>query len=309
MTNDRDLHPEASAGHNNPDVPHLEPFDPVIAERFGLLDRVDPPDPVVGLRPSKTTTLPTVDSDRSRFLLAVAAAVALLVMAAGAFIASSGGDESIDVAGDMASESGDELSTRSTTNATLSVEPRVSDRETTTSAPPADSDKPSPSDSVVNPTQVDQTASSTVPETGKTTETGPTTVPETTVPKTTVQETTVPETTDPETTDPKSTLPPEAELVTIRGVVTEVMLDCQVHVILNEDGTTNTTGPVICDGGNFIVVDGIRISTSSGYVPVEMAFNNHPEWLRPGLQVTVIAVQDPGGWVHVNCEACSITRG
>jgi len=304
MTNHSESHREPSTGHNNPDVADLDPFDPVIAKRFELLDRVDPPDPVVALRPSTATTLPPPESDRSRFLLAVAAAAVLLIVAAGAFLFASPGDEDIDVAGDLVSESGAELSTTATTAATLSVEPRVSDRETTTTPPQADSDNPVPSNSVPNPTQVDQNSSSTVPETGETKETGPTTVPETTIP-----ETTVPKTTVPETTVPRNTLPPEAELVTIRGVVTEVMLDCQGHLTLNEDGTIDTSGAIMCDGGNFIVVDGTRISTSSGYVPAEMAFNNHPEWLRPGLRVTVTAVRDSGGWVHVNCDACGVRRG
>lgn len=103
-------------------------------------------------------------------------------------------------------------------------------------------------------------------------------------------------------------VPGDGQLVTVAGIVTEVFLDCQSWMVLNEDGDAEHRGGISCDGGSYIVVDGTRIQTSSGFVSADMAFDQHPVELQPGTFVTVTAVKGPFGGLTLDCSRCGVRR-
>lgn len=277
-----------SGNNSGPDDTNIfedETYDPVVAQRFELLKRATPP----AVEPASPEAAPGVDatsgSDRRRFLLATAAAAALLVAAVAAFVVAGNGD-SVEVAGDVDSseEAADGVGDESDQDAVP------------TTVPPPDADGSTTTAMLVSTDSV-ETASSA--ETSPDETSVPTEPPETS------------ETTSAENppTNPETTIPADGDLVTIRGVITEVMLDCNSHLILKDNGEVEQSDAIMCDGGNFIVVDGNQISTTSGFVPADMAFNNHPDWIKPGLQVTVTAFRERAGWLHLNCDECRIRRG
>ncbi len=107
--------------------------------------------------------------------------------------------------------------------------------------------------------------------------------------------------------------PPDAEkMVTIRGMVTEVFTDCQSRLILNDQDEVESVGPVSCDGGSHIIVNGTRIQTASGYLMSEAdMYGKHLSTLRPGQNVSVTAVPtaSAGGMLTLNCVLCQIKLG
>ncbi len=97
------------------------------------------------------------------------------------------------------------------------------------------------------------------------------------------------------------------ETVAVRGTVTEVFTDCVSRLVLTETGQVVETGPISCDGGSFIVVDGNRVFTSSGYTSADLAFDKHPSNLKPGMDVLVTAVRRGGsGPLTLDCDSCRI---
>lgn len=129
--------------------------------------------------------------------------------------------------------------------------------------------------------------------------------------------------TDEQVEEPADELPPpttepsddeqggeSAATTRISGVVTEVMTDCASHLVLGADGSVENAGAVTCDGGSFVIINGTRIYTSSGYVPAELAFDKHSSKLRPGMSATVIAAPiTDGGPLGLRCDACSLQIG
>jgi len=96
------------------------------------------------------------------------------------------------------------------------------------------------------------------------------------------------------------------DLLIFEGLVTEVFTDCQSRWILNDRNEPEQVGPVSCDGGSHIIVDGQRIQTSSGYMGIGSAFNRHPRTLRPGMVAKVVAVGHANGIVSLDCAQCSV---
>ncbi len=93
----------------------------------------------------------------------------------------------------------------------------------------------------------------------------------------------------------------------VRGTVTEVFTDCVSRLVLTETGQVVETGLISCDGGSFIVVDGTRVFTSSGYTSADLAFDKHPSNLKPGMDVLVTAVRRGGsGPLTLDCDSCRI---
>ncbi len=283
----------------------VDAHDPVVAAQFELLNGVTPPDPVVVERPMVAGA--TASSGRRSFVLATAAAAAVLVIGLAAFAVSRGGGDTVDVAGELptaddtdgASEPGDtdgdvgELVVSTTTSDAAEEALDLASDDDAEDAGDGSDDDQSEAGSDDDDASVDSDDDNSEPGDS-----------------------------DPPSTDDEAIPLPDngtgkdssvddrvGQVVTIRGVITEVMLDCNSHVKLNEKGEIVNDGAVMCDGGNFIVVDGRTIFTTSGYVAESMAFNKHPEWIKPGQRVVVTAMQEPGGWTHLDCDRCQIRMG
>ncbi len=267
-----------------------------------------------------STTAEARESERPvALLVGAAAAVLIAVLAVGLWVT----NEPATLATSTGSETGEAVAedSSSTEAPTTTAGPAT----TTTSAPattttlrnaaPADA----PTTTAVSPTTIDPVTTTLPPETTTLPETtlppGTTLPPETTVlPETTVSpETTVPPTTAVptettihlSTTVPPDPTSPDEETIEITGVVTEIWRDCNYTHILNPDGTIDGGGPVICDGGDAVVVDGKRIHTSSGYVFDGESFSNHPPNLMLGDVITVVVLRDPEfGTFSTNCAVC-----
>ncbi len=100
-----------------------------------------------------------------------------------------------------------------------------------------------------------------------------------------------------------------ADTTRISGLVTEVMVDCQSHQVLGDNGKVEDTGAVTCDGGSFIVVNGTRIFTSAGFTAAEFYWDKHNPKLRPGLNVSVVAAPIAGGPLGLACDECGVRIG
>ena len=89
------------------------------------------------------------------------------------------------------------------------------------------------------------------------------------------------------------------------------MTDCVSNLLLNDAGEVVEGGPVMCDGGSYIVVNGTRIFTSSGFVSADLAFDKHPKNLKPGQRVSVTAARTggPSGPLTVACDVCGVRIG
>jgi hypothetical protein len=95
-------------------------------------------------------------------------------------------------------------------------------------------------------------------------------------------------------------------LLSVEGVVQEVFEDCARYRVL-EGGAVVERNNITCDGGSFIVVDDVRIQTSSGFVPVEESYVTEISDITPGdtLKVSYIAGEFTNS---INCEECGITE-
>lgn len=297
---------------NHEQEPEPTPFDvdahdPVVAEQFELLNGVTPPDPVVVERPMVAGA--TALAGRRSFVLATAAAAAVLVIGLAAFAVSRGGD-TVDVAGELptadetdgASEPGDtdgdvgELVVSTTTSdAAEEALDLAPDDDAEDAGDASDDDQSEPGSDDGDASDDSDNSNDDNSEPG-----------DSDAPSTDDEATPLP---DNGTGKDSSVDDRVGQVVTIRGVITEVMLDCNSHVKLNEKGEIVNDGAVMCDGGNFIVVDGRTVFTTSGYVAESMAFNKHPEWIKPGQRVVVTAMQEPGGWTHLDCDRCQIRMG
>jgi len=315
----------------------------VVAERFRLLDQVPVPDlgPLMASTPAATpgpssgrrrvVLAVAAAPGRRRFVLAVAAAAAVLALATGAFVAALGDDNSsVEVAGELvstdvadvaegggstdgsASSSSDDGENRRGSTLLVPQASRSENSPTSTESGDGDGDRDGVSTDVIDAADGDggsATPSTTVvdpPDSEPTIRSSVTTMPpETSSPDTSIPKTTVPETTVWETSVPETTVP-EGELRSLTGIVTEVMLDCQRHLVLNERGEVVDGPAIMCDGGSFIVVNDVRIFTTSGYVPADMAFNKHPEGIKPGQRVSVIGLMIGPRTMTLNCDRCGV---
>jgi len=312
-------------GDHIPSTNGEEPLDPLLADRFRLLDQVDPPAVSLARRLEPSATVPPVhlDGQRSGLIMATAAAAVVVLIGLSALVVASrnsGSDVEAATAAGIASDRADADSALDdegeapTSEAVRSTEERASGAV-------ADADQAALdlSDEAPTTTGRDVTANlkdtTTVPPTTEQVETTVVTEPPTS--ETTSKPPSTPLVTMPPVTEPKgetTTSPPTSkpdsakETVVIRGKVNEVFTDCQSRLVLNQEGKVESLGPISCDGGSYIMVDGIRIQTSSGYVPAEMAFNKHPDNLRPGQQVMVVAMPYPdgGGLLTLDCDSCRV---
>lgn len=320
-----------------------DPYDPEVAERFALLDRlVPPPVPLAGgepmvartetgsPRPSTVEVLPASPSSPGRrrrpALLAAAAAVVVLV-GVGA-MALTGGDDGpgpglveAGPAADGVGTDGTDGATDRSVGSTAAIDDDGtaggdgqadgSSSEAITVEVPGDPEEDgdtaateSSSTTTIAPSSTATTSASTTASTdatdgdhdggGDPSDGGAPVIP---------KETTVPERPTGSIVDRG-----DGQLITISGIVTEVFRDCQSWMVLNEDGVAEPRSGVSCDGGSFIVVDGRRIQTSSGYVAAEMTFDKHPAELQPGTFVVVIAVNGPYGGPTLDCDRCGVGR-
>lgn len=326
----------------------FDSYDPVVAERFTLLDRATMPRR--DALPPTTPEAPVVGTrhggSRPWYHLAAAAAVAVVAGASVVAIAQLGDRQDVQATtGDNLSIEADETPSdedRQSEKRSLTVEVPSPDPaptgDTRTGAdseaePPADdqvtgdSSADEPDSAATTTTQpadqsnsdgtapgIEGTTGSTEAPDPSTTSTTSTSRPSTTTeaPPTSA-EGTVRTTTTRDLTPGSSWLdPPTPEkMLTITGVVTEVFTDCMSRLILNDAGKVESIGPVSCDGGSYIIVDGVRIQTTSGFTEADSQFGKHPAWLRPGHTVKVTAVPTGAGGrlLSLDCVQCLVQLG
>lgn len=303
-----------------------DPFDPVIAERFRLLDQLVPPavlPPVAGDLPP----VAPIDRHRRRHqLVLVAAAVAVLVGASAAVLLtrgdSSSGVDTYEPAsdGEGPEDAGDDSpsSTDGVDQASSTANPESPDADERTEAGGGSQDG-----TTTTPEQAaaatagsaeapssDRTtsigSSATTPTTATaTTPTGPTTP--TSAGSTTSTSTGSTSTTATSTTATTSGQPGQDTRIVVHGIVTEVFTDCVSHLVLEDEMVVSVT-PVSCGGGSRIVVDGVRIQTSSAVGGT--GFDSHRPDLRPGARVNVNAMVLAGtGVTTLDCPGCGIRGG
>lgn len=322
------------------DLGDHEPFDSAIAERFRLLEQIPPPTDVLNRRPL-TPPVPVTPSgavasfpQRPRSPRRLAALAAALALAGGSAIAVTGlgrdstGVETVDPAGGPQLPSVSSLPVDVAGGSrVVAVEasgvgevhrPEGSDsraeagQDSGTGEPEASGGSDDPSEEGTPPsTEENQTASSTA--TTSTTDSSSVTSGNDTAAEDT--STTAPVTTTSTTTTTSTSLwtsvnPGKDGMLTIRGTLTEILTDCQSHLRLDSEGQVVEVSPVSCDGGSWIVVDGNRIQTSSGFVSEDQAFDRHDPSLRPGRQVVVVAVSPPGvARLSLDCPVCRVNGG
>ncbi len=281
---------------------HDGDFDPVVAERFRVLERVTPPGATLkrmAVAPTGRRAFgPDWSGPRTRFLTAVAACVGLLAVGAIAIVAANAGDETgdVDVAGEAA-----EVDVAVTAGGTAGGVAADSSAPLVVEGDPATS------------TTVHSTATTVADDanSGDTDEADVAVGEAQEPPETTDLVTT---TTEKETTPPTEEPPPDdggesgSDKISIRGVVTEVFTDCSSRLVLNEAGEVVQGGPVTCDGGSYITVDGTRIFTSSGFTSADLAYDKHPVNLKPGQEVAVTAapIGGAGGPLGLACDTCRV---
>lgn len=319
----------------------FDSYDPVVAERFTLLDRATMPDRDGS--PVSPVGAPVVGIDVGRYRpwrhLAAAAAVALVAGASVVAVAKRGEQQDVEAStGDNPSIAADQgpapeggkdepksltvevpgpegqSSYAATTGGDAEDEAGAGDDPSDGgSADGADSttttiaSNPDESDDGSRASGVERTTGSTeAPEPSTTDQSRPAT---TATPTTTVLAT-VRTTTTRDLVPGSSWLnPPTPEkMITIRGQVTEVFTDCMSRLVLNEAGEVESIGPVSCDGGSYIIVNGTRIQTTSGFTAEDDSFGKHPESLRPGQTVKVSAVPTGanGQLMTLDCVLCGV---
>ncbi len=284
-------------------------FDPDVAQKFELLDRVEPP--ALSLDPSSTRSQVAADpmagntSPERRYLVPLAAAAATVILAISAVALTGGSDKRVETADDGEASAALQSDTRSSGDDGENGDASAAEEE----APSDEMD-----DGTATPdeeAEADEAGTSTAP--ALTVEPKPTTssIRTTTTEAEATTTTPVEETTTTPTTEKTTTTVAEAmDVVVLRGVVSEVMTDCVGNVYLDPNGEI-VNGPVLCDGGSYVVVDGTRVQTSAGYTFEEFAFNKHDPDIRPGQKVSVTAGREGGsnGPLSLRCETCQIRRG
>lgn len=275
--------------------------DPVVADRFRLLDRVPTPDvtsPTTGLAGPNGAD---PSGRRSGFLLAVAACVGVLMVGIVALVAANAGDGN-----DVAEEVGE-----------IGDVPVVADEASDTAAPLVVEGDSGAADRGATPDTDGDTGSDNTPGGAAESDAEETDPPSTSGtpdddapavdddrPVTTASTATT-------TAAPPTTAGPDdtaGETIALQGTVTEVFTDCVSRLLLTDTGQVVQGGPVTCDGGSYIVVDGTRVFTSSGFTSADLAFDKHPSNLKPGQEVSVIAVRTGGssGPLTLACDSCRL---
>ncbi|MEM9566132.1 MAG: hypothetical protein AAGA93_26160 [Actinomycetota bacterium] len=269
-----------------------EPFDPEVAERFRLLERLDPP--AIDLRAAAPRPVSLVErrstgSGRGRVLAIAAALVVIGATSAAVFLSSgerSSGVEAIEAA------------TVEDTTATDDVTER-DDSPTTTLVVTGGDDESggdAASGGAAGDAGSEASDSTGSTETPATTETTVTTTPSVTE-----------DTSSPTTPSTTGTAVPADEVITITGELTEVFTDCASHLVVAPGGQIRSIGEISCDGGSWIKVDGRMIRTSSGFTTRDQVFDRHLADLQPGQQVTVAAIALSGqGLFSLGCPTCGI---
>ena len=264
-----------------------EPFDPVVAEQFRLLDRLDPPalpDPTVVAPTGPSAMSEPVGGRRGPLVLAAAATVVVLAaVAAVALVGGGDGGSGVETVRPAADAGDGSTGEGSTTQATTSEQTALSIGGTDTG---------NGGDAVT--TGSTEGPGSSTPGSDPDPSSTPTTVPDDEAAAPTTGSTLY------------SFVPTDDSIVTISGLVTEVFTDCQSHLVLAGD-EVHSQDEVSCDAGSWIVVDGVRVRTSSGFTTSDQAYDRHRPDLRPGDRVTVTAVT-PGGrnQYSMDCPLCSI---
>jgi hypothetical protein len=296
-------------------------LDPLIAERFRLLEALRPPTDLVG-RNGGAARGPAIAPARPRRRAVLAAAAAIVVVAAvsaAALLVRGDGTSGLETV-DPADRPGptDPADDR----ALLTVDPSSTTTGPGPTAAPEGTgrpgEQPEPDGAGDDGSDADGDGSTT-PGGAAAGSTGSTTPPSD--PPATSATTRPPGSGGTTTANPPPSAPgvgsttssggPGGDAtVTVRGRVTEVFTDCQSHLVLNPQGKVVPRNPVSCDGGSWIEVDGTRVRTSSGFVASGRAFDRHDPGLRPGTMVAVTARSPAGnGPLTLDCPTCGIGPG
>ncbi len=303
---------------------HDDPYDPVIAERFSLLQGANPPElPTMLTSKVERPTVRQDDdrSDRVPFYLMAAAAGVTFLAGVGLILAvgNRGGDVAagdpagsriqtdaadIDVGRDtseLRNDDGEPTGDRAV------VEVPAGDPEGAEDPATPPDDEPEPTESTTSST----TTTSTVSSIDRSEETLPTKpLPSESIPV------------DPDGPtvtlpfDPAPTISPFPEpdpdsddgLFMVEGRMLELYTDCEARLSVKDatDEIIRGTGGS-CDGGSHIMVDGRRIQTASGFGLPSDAFDKHPDKSMLGEEVTVIAVAESNGSLTLNCSQCGVS--
>ncbi|MEM7339032.1 MAG: hypothetical protein AAF467_10320 [Actinomycetota bacterium] len=291
--------------------------DPDLAARFSALDSLTPPDLTAIVAASAPVGPHPASGLAGRFrtsrpwLIGGMAAVALLVVAGvAAVVVNQTNDQTVAAAPEGA--------------ASPTVDPVESDADETDEADRAESAESAAAGTSIEPDETDDAAPGTVslPEQSATTTTteqagnagadsSGTDAEETTVPTPSLPPPESTTTIDPleTTTSFRQIFPgPDVETVTVAGLVTEVFHDCVSWLRLRDDdsGEITPAGALMCDGGSWVVIDGVRIRTSSGFVPLDLFYDKHPAELLPGMSAAAIAVDEGALGLTLRCNDCSI---
>lgn len=319
-------------------TPHNGDYDPVVADRFRILDRITPPDvtaPTMRMAVPGGSSGDEPSGHRSGFLVAVAASFGVLMIGIVALVAATGGDGTesaeqdgdtpdVPVVADAASDTATPLVVEGDSGATSTtrVEPGAADREATAgvagdaadgTGPDGSADRGSadaPDTEASDTADIDTARPGTGADAGATDGPATTTAPDVVAPA--VDGDRPVSTFSTATTDVLPTTGGSGDAaggtVSLRGTVTEVFTDCHSRLLLTETGQVVEGGPVTCDGGSSIVVNGTRVFTSSGYTSADLAFDKHPSNLKPGVEVSVTATRMGGasGPLTLACDACRV---
>ena len=268
-----------------------ETYDARVAERFAELDRLEAPElfAQAAVSPRVTGTVPSRRRPVDTWVLAAAAATIALLGVFAVFVGVWDGDG--NGAESVAAD-------RELDEAPLDLDEEATGEASTEGEGGADGVEATPS------VTADSGASDTTVPTTATTEAPTTTTNTTTTEPTTTAKDVI--------TVPYS--PPTASdgtvLTVVSGTVTEVFTDCYQHLILTEDGGVDDSGPVTCDGGSWVVINGIRIGTASGFVRSDDdVYDKHLRDLQPGDLASAIAIPTANGALNLNCEGCDLHRG
>ena len=290
--------------------------DPLVAERFQLLDQLAvPPMPTDGVRALDATAMAAEHPSNRRPAFALAAAAAVLVVAALsalAFTQRDNGQELVALESNQVEAVQGPLvveddATEGATTSTVERESETTASDATNSAAPTTQSTDVGGSSTSG--GLSDTSQTTAITTSTTLDSVTTTEPSTTATTATSTSTTTATTTSTTTTSTTTTATQGGDVTTISGLLTVVFTDCQSRLVLNDSGEVENVGPISCDGGSYIVVDGIRIQTSAGFVASDAYWDKHPSNFQPGQTVVVTAFVHSSGRLDLSCNQCSVRWG
>lgn len=97
---------------------------------------------------------------------------------------------------------------------------------------------------------------------------------------------------------------------TLSGKITSIFHSCGIQTLDSSGNVVNQPG--LCDGGNGIVVNSVRIMTGGGSMPTSSSNGYEPVYdisgLKPGDHVTVKYVFITKGVGNLDCKHCSIKK-